>query len=67
LAQTDGRIPHNQPALQVRQPYYIKGEAETDFLKITRPDVIKFVDPDPIDAVGGFSVYGVAYLTPNDL
>lgn len=53
--------------MQVRQPYYIKGEAETDFLKITRPDVIKFVDPDPIDAVGGFSVYGVAYLTPNDL
>jgi hypothetical protein len=37
----------NRPAsgLKAHMPYYIEGEAETDFLKITKPEEIKIVDP----------------------
>ncbi len=37
----------NRPssALKAQMPYYIKGEAETDFLKINKPEEIKLLDP----------------------
>jgi hypothetical protein len=34
-----------QSKLRARMPYYIEGEAETDFLKIGKPEEIKLVDP----------------------
>jgi hypothetical protein len=37
----------NRPASRLREkmPYYIESEAETDFLKITKPEDIKLFDP----------------------
>ena len=37
----------NRPSSRLRKhmPYYIEGEAETDFLKIAKPEDIKLVDP----------------------
>ena len=37
----------NRPGSRLREhmPYYIEGEAETDFLKITKPEEIRLVDP----------------------
>ncbi|NQW39559.1 MAG: BREX-1 system adenine-specific DNA-methyltransferase PglX, partial [Cyanobacteria bacterium] len=37
----------NRPASKLREqmPYYIDGEAETDFLKISKPEEIKVLDP----------------------
>lgn len=37
----------NRPGSRLREhmPYYIDGEAETDFLKITRPEDIRLLDP----------------------
>jgi hypothetical protein len=37
----------NRPASRLREkmPYYIEGEAETDFLKITKPEDIRLCDP----------------------
>jgi hypothetical protein len=37
----------NRPTSRLREkmPYYIEGEAETDFLKITKPEEIKLLDP----------------------
>jgi hypothetical protein len=37
----------NRPNSKLREhmPYYIEGEAETDFLKITKPEEIRLVDP----------------------
>ncbi|MFS6826120.1 BREX-1 system adenine-specific DNA-methyltransferase PglX [Cyanobium sp. ATX-6F1] len=37
----------NRPDSKLREqmPYYIEGEAETDFLKINRPEEIKLLDP----------------------
>ncbi len=37
----------NHPTSKLREqmPYYIEGEAETDFLKIGKPEEIKLVDP----------------------
>ncbi len=37
----------NRPGSRLREhmPYYIEGEPETDFLKITTPEEIKLVDP----------------------
>ena len=37
----------NHPGSKLRDhmPYYIEGEAETDFLKITKPEEIRLVDP----------------------
>jgi type II restriction/modification system DNA methylase subunit YeeA len=37
----------NRPGSRLREqmPYYIEGEAETDFLKITRPEDIRLCDP----------------------
>jgi hypothetical protein len=37
----------NRPGSRLREhmPYYIEGEAETDFLKIEKPEDIKLVDP----------------------
>jgi hypothetical protein len=37
----------NRPNSRLRDhmPYYIEGEAETDFLKITKPEEIRLVDP----------------------
>lgn len=37
----------NRPSsgLKAHMPYYIAGDAETDFLKITKPEEIKLVDP----------------------
>jgi hypothetical protein len=37
----------NRPNSRLRDhmPYYIKGEAETDFLKITKPEEIRLCDP----------------------
>ncbi|MDQ3607215.1 MAG: BREX-1 system adenine-specific DNA-methyltransferase PglX, partial [Gemmatimonadota bacterium] len=37
----------NRPNSQLRErmPYYIEGEAETDFLRITRPEEIRLIDP----------------------
>ena len=34
-----------QSKLRAQMPYYIEGEAETDFLKITKPEDIKLIDP----------------------
>jgi type II restriction/modification system DNA methylase subunit YeeA len=34
-----------QSKLRALMPYYIEGEAETDFLKITKPEDIKLIDP----------------------
>ncbi len=31
--------------LRAQMPYYIEGEAETDFLRITKPEEIKLLDP----------------------
>lgn len=37
----------NRPSSRLREhmPYYIEGEAETDFLKITKPEDIRLCDP----------------------
>jgi len=37
----------NRPESKLREqmPYYIEGEAETDFLRITKPEEIKLLDP----------------------
>jgi len=37
----------NRPGSRLREhmPYYIEGEAETDFLKITKPEEIRLCDP----------------------
>ena len=37
----------NRPGTRLREhmPYYIEGEAESDFLKITKPEDIKLLDP----------------------
>lgn len=37
----------NRPTSRLREkmPYYIEGEAETDFLKIAKPEEIKLLDP----------------------
>ena len=37
----------NRPGSKLREhmPYYIEGEAETDFLKITKPEDIRLLDP----------------------
>ncbi|HRB80661.1 MAG TPA: BREX-1 system adenine-specific DNA-methyltransferase PglX [Nitrospira sp.] len=37
----------NRPSSRLREhmPYYIEGEAETDFLRINRPDDIRLLDP----------------------
>ena len=37
----------NRPASKLREqmPYYIEGEAETDFLKINKPEEIRLLDP----------------------
>ncbi len=37
----------NRPSsrLKAQMPYYIEGEAETDFLKINKPEEIKLLDP----------------------
>jgi hypothetical protein len=37
----------NRPSSRLREhmPYYIEGEPETDFLKITKPEEIRLVDP----------------------
>ena len=37
----------NRPGSRLREhmPYYIEGEAETDFLKIAKPEEIKLLDP----------------------
>jgi type II restriction/modification system DNA methylase subunit YeeA len=37
----------NRPSSKLREqmPYYIEGEAETDFLKINKPEEIKLLDP----------------------
>jgi hypothetical protein len=37
----------NHPGSRLREhmPYYIEGEAETDFLKITKPEEIRLLDP----------------------
>ena len=35
--------PHSK--LREKMPYYIEGEAETDFLKITKPEEIRLLDP----------------------
>ena len=37
----------NRPGSKLREhmPYYIEGEAETDFLKITKPEEIRMCDP----------------------
>ena len=37
----------NRPGSKLRQhmPYYIEGEADTDFLKITKPEDIRLLDP----------------------
>ncbi|MDQ3607012.1 MAG: BREX-1 system adenine-specific DNA-methyltransferase PglX [Gemmatimonadota bacterium] len=37
----------NRPTSRLREqmPYYIEGEAETDFLKIARPEEIRLIDP----------------------
>lgn len=37
----------NRPTsgLKAHMPYYIEGDAETDFLKVTKPEEIKLVDP----------------------
>ena len=37
----------NRPGSRLREhmPYYIEGEAETDFLKISKPEDIKLLDP----------------------
>ncbi|MCW5797310.1 MAG: BREX-1 system adenine-specific DNA-methyltransferase PglX [Nitrospira sp.] len=37
----------NRPGSRLREhmPYYIEGETETDFLKITRPEEIRLLDP----------------------
>jgi len=37
----------SRPASQIRaqMPYYIEGETETDFLRITTPEEIRFIDP----------------------
>ncbi|MCT0200931.1 MULTISPECIES: BREX-1 system adenine-specific DNA-methyltransferase PglX [Synechococcaceae] len=37
----------NRPASKLREhmPYYIEGEPETDFLKITKPEEIRLLDP----------------------
>jgi|CXWL01.1.fsa_nt_gi type II restriction/modification system DNA methylase subunit YeeA len=37
----------NRPGSRLREhmPYYIEGEAETDFLKITKPEDIRLLDP----------------------
>jgi len=37
----------NRPGSKLREqmPYYIEGEAETDFLKISKPEEIKLLDP----------------------
>jgi hypothetical protein len=37
----------NRPSSKLREqmPYYIEGEAETDFLKINKPEEIKVLDP----------------------
>ena len=37
----------NRPGSRLREkmPYYIEGEAETEFLKITKPEEIKLLDP----------------------
>jgi primosomal protein N'' len=43
-----GRLwPLNRPAsgLKAHMPYYIEGDAETDILKITKPEELKLVDP----------------------
>jgi hypothetical protein len=34
-----------QSKLRSQMPYYIEGETETDFLKITKPEDIKLIDP----------------------
>lgn len=34
-----------QSKLRAQMPYYIEGETETDFLKITKPEDIKLIDP----------------------
>ena len=36
---------HPKSKLREQMPYYIEGEAETDFLKIGKPEEIKLVDP----------------------
>ena len=37
----------NRPSSRLREqmPYYIQGEGETDFLRITRPEEIRMIDP----------------------
>lgn len=37
----------NRPNSRLRDqiPYYIEGEAETDFLKVTRPEEVRLIDP----------------------
>ena len=37
----------NRPGSRLREqmPYYIEGEAETEFLRITRPEEIRLIDP----------------------
>jgi hypothetical protein len=37
----------NRPGSRLREhmPYYVEGEAETDFLKITKPEEIQLLDP----------------------
>jgi hypothetical protein len=49
----------NRPASRLREkmPYYIEGEAETDFLKIAKPEEIKLLDP----AVGSAHMLTYAY------
>ncbi|MCI0392590.1 MAG: BREX-1 system adenine-specific DNA-methyltransferase PglX, partial [Acidobacteria bacterium] len=49
----------NRPGSRLREqmPYYIEGEAETDFLKINRPEEIRLLDP----AVGSGHMLTYAY------
>lgn len=49
----------NRPAsgLKAHMPYYIEGDAETNFLKITKPEEIKLVDP----AVGSGHILTYAF------
>lgn len=36
---------HPDSRLRERMPYYIEGETETDFLKISKPEEIRLLDP----------------------
>jgi hypothetical protein len=49
----------NRPSSRLREqmPYYIEGEAETDFLKVTRPEEIRLIDP----AVGSGHMLAYAF------